>query len=89
MLFAADTEEEVKSFRTYIYTKVARFLLLQCVVSQDVTREKYRFVPALKEYSGVYDDAKLCKIWGLSDEDWALIDSKIATVTENGFNSES
>ncbi len=89
VLYAADTEEEVKSFRTYIYTKVTRFLLLQCVVSQDVTREKYRFVPALKQYRGVYDDAALCELWGLSDEDWALIDSKIATVTETGFTSES
>lgn len=61
VLYASDKEEEVKSFRTYLYTKLVRFLLLQCVVSQDITREKFRFVPALNHYEGVYSDELLCK----------------------------
>ena len=65
VLYAADTEDEVKSFRTYLYTKIVRFLLLQCVVSQDVTREKYRFVPDLGTYKGRYTDEMLCQKWGL------------------------
>ena len=88
VLFSSDNEEEVQSFRTYIFTKVARFLLLQCVVSQDVTREKYKFVPALSHYEGEYTDADLCEMWGLSDDDYALINSKIATITEDGFSTE-
>ena len=43
VLYAADSKEEVEAFKTYLYTKTVRFLLLQCVVSQDITREKYRF----------------------------------------------
>ena len=45
---AFDTEEEVKSYKSYIFTKLVRFLLLQTVVSQDVTKKNYCFVPDLK-----------------------------------------
>lgn len=77
VLHAADTKEEIESFRTYLYTKIVRFLLLQCVVSQDVTREKFRFVPSLEKYEGIYTDEMLCKKWNISDEEWKYIDSKI------------
>lgn len=80
VLFSADTEEEVESFRTYLYTKTVRFLLLQCVVSQDVTREKFRFVPDLGSYNGSYTDELLRRKWGISDEEWQYIDSKISDI---------
>ena len=80
VLYAADTEDEVKSFRTYLYTKIVRFLLLQCVVSQDVTREKYRFVPDLGTYKGRYTDEMLCQKWGITEEEWRYIDSKISAI---------
>ena len=80
VLHAADTKEEVEAFRTYLYTKTVRFLLLQCVVSQDVTREKYRFVPALDKYEGVYTDEMLCKKWNITPEEWIFIDSKITDI---------
>lgn len=75
--FNADTKEEVESFKSYLYTKIVRFLLLQSVVSQDVTREKFRFVPALDRYEGKYTDEQLCKKWDISDDEWKFIDSKI------------
>lgn len=83
VLYSADTEEEVKSFRTYLYTKIVRFLLLQCVVSQDITREKFRFVPDLGEYKGIYTDKILCQKWGITEEEWKFIDSKISEVGDN------
>lgn len=80
VLFSADTKAEVESFRTYLYTKTVRFLLLQCVVSQDVTREKFRFVPDLGTYKGSYTDELLCKKWGISEDEWKYIDSKICNI---------
>lgn len=80
VLFASDSKEEVESFKTYIYTKVARFLLLQCVASQDVTRDKFRFVPDLGHYEGVYTDEMLCNRWGITQEEWEYIDSKICNI---------
>lgn len=84
VLYAADTEDEVKSFRTYLYTKIVRFLLLQCVVSQDVTREKYRFVPDLGTYKGRYTDEMLRQKWGITEEEWRYIDSKISAIGGDG-----
>ena len=80
VLYAADTKEEVESFKSYLFTKTVRFLLLQCVVSQDVTREKFRFVPDLGSYSGTYTDKILCAKWGITPDEWDFIDSKISTV---------
>lgn len=74
---AFDTEDEAKAYRSYIYTKVVRFLLLQTVVSQDVTKKNFCFVPDLMKYNGEYTDAKLCQLWGINDEEWAYIDSRI------------
>lgn len=74
---AFDTEEEVISFKSYLFTKTVRFLLLQAVVSQDVTREKFLFVPDLGKYKGEYTDDMLRKRWGITQEEWEFIDSRI------------
>lgn len=77
VLFAAETEEEVLSFKSYMFTKTARFLLLQSVVSQDITRERFRFVPDLGDYNTTFTDEMLIEKWGLSEEEWTLIQSRI------------
>jgi hypothetical protein len=77
VLFASDSKDEVLSFKTYLFSKVFRFLLLQCVVSQDVIRDKFKFVPHLGNYSGSYTDEMLCKMWDITEEEWQYIDSRI------------
>lgn len=82
---AFNTQEEAQSFRTYLFTKIVRFLLLQTVVSQHVTKKNFCFVPDLGHYSGEYKDDELRTQWQITDDEWEFIDSKIATITENGF----
>lgn len=53
VLGAFDSQKEVLSYRSYIFTKIVRFLLLQTVVSQDVTKKNFCFVPDLGKYEGV------------------------------------
>jgi site-specific DNA-methyltransferase (adenine-specific) len=79
---AFSTEKEVKSFKTYLFTKITRFLLLQTVVSQHVTREKFFFVPDLGNYEGVYTDEYLRKKWNITEEEWTFIDSKIKNISK-------
>jgi site-specific DNA-methyltransferase (adenine-specific) len=79
---AFKTEKEVLSYRSYIYTKIVRFLLLQTVISQDVSKQNFQFVPDLGKYEGVYKDEMLCKIWGISKEEWKFIDSRIKSVND-------
>lgn len=74
---AFDTEEEVINFKSYLFSKTVRFLLLQAVVSQDVLRNKYCFVPDLGEYDRIYTDKYLCKRWNITEEEWNYIDSRI------------
>lgn len=77
VLYAAATEEEVKAFKSYLFTKTARFLLLLSVVSQDVTKERFRFVPHLGRYEGTYSDEQLLQMWGITDEEWAYIQTRV------------
>ncbi|MDR3596645.1 Eco57I restriction-modification methylase domain-containing protein [Clostridium sp.] len=75
---AFSTKAEVISFKSYLLTKTVRFLLLQTVISQDVTRQNFFLIPDLGKYSGEYTDKTLIKKWGLSQEDWEYIDSRIS-----------
>lgn len=77
---AFDTKEEAESYKTYIFTKTVRFLLLQTVVSQNISKKNYCFIPHLGKYEGTYTDKILRQMWNITDEEWAFIDSRIATI---------
>ncbi|MFZ4799677.1 MAG: Eco57I restriction-modification methylase domain-containing protein [Bacteroidia bacterium] len=80
---AFSNEKEVLSYKSYLFTKIARFLLLQTVVSQHVTKDKFHFIPDLGKYEGEYTDKMLIKRWGITDEEWNFIDSKIKNIGVN------
>ena len=84
---AFDTESEVKAFKSYLFTKTARFLLLQTVVSQNISKKNFNFVPDLGRYSGEYTDEELIELWGITKEEWEFIDAKISTINK-GKNGE-
>ena len=75
---AFDSEEETLSYRSYLFTKTVRFLLLQTVVSQHISTKSFCFVPELGTYSGTYTDEKLCKKWGITNDEFAYICSRIS-----------
>ena len=77
---AFETEEETLSYKSYLFTKVSRFLLLQTVVSQHVSKKNFFFVPDLGQYIGTYTDSNLCQMWGINDDEWHFIDSKISSL---------
>ncbi|MBS1651662.1 MAG: Eco57I restriction-modification methylase domain-containing protein [Bacteroidetes bacterium] len=77
---AFSTKKEVESYKTYLFTKIVRFLLLQTVVSQHVTKDKFIFIPDLGNYEDIYTDEMLCKRWGITKEEWAFIDSRIKDI---------
>ncbi len=88
VLGAFDTEEEVLSYKSYIFTKIVRFLLLQTVVSQDVTKKNFCFIPDLGKYSGNYTDEQLCEEWGINETEWEYIDSRIGTIVGQGNHTK-
>ena len=80
VLGAFKTKKETVSFKSYIFTKVVRFLLLQTVVSQDVIKKNFCFVPDLGKYEGTYTDEMLCKMWKITDEEYEYIKSRIGEI---------
>ena len=84
VLGAFDTKREVLSYKSYIYTKVVRFLLLQAVVSQDVPKKNFYLVPDLGRYEGTYTDDILVKRWKITRNEWEYIDSKIRSTEATG-----
>lgn len=80
--YAGETEEEVLNFKSYLFSKVARFLLLQAVASQDVTKRRFLFVPDLGVYDHRISDEELVQLFELSDIDWQYIDSRISETDE-------
>ena len=77
---AFDTEKETNYFKSYLLTKTVRFLLLQTVVSQNITRKNFCFIPDLGKYDGYYTDEYLCDLWQISNEEWKLISEKIGEI---------
>src|SRR5690606_33911029 len=80
---AFTTRSEVISFKSYLFTKIVRFLLLQTVVSQHVTKQNFCFVPDLGKYEGKYTHDILRKKWNISKDEWDFIDSKIRSIEED------
>jgi len=80
ILGAFESEAETISYRSYIFTKIVRFLLLQTVVSQDVTRKNFCFIPKFDYWAGTYTDDMLKTMWDISDDEWKYIDSKISDI---------
>jgi len=75
---AFKTKQEVLFFKSYLLTKTFRFLLLQTVVSQHVTKEKFSFIPDMGNYDCEYTDEMLIKRWGITQNEWAFIESRIS-----------
>lgn len=74
---AFSTEAETRSFKSFLLTKITRFLLLQSVVSQNITRQYFGFIPDLGKYEGEYTDQLLREKWDITEDEWKFIDSRI------------
>jgi site-specific DNA-methyltransferase (adenine-specific) len=72
-----DSKKHAENFRKYLFCKTIRYLLLPTVVSQDVTRENFLFVPDLITYPDEVSDDYLIKLWDISEEEWKEIDERI------------
>lgn len=84
---AFDTEREARNCQSYYATKFVRFLLLQCLTSIDITKEKFQFVP-LQNFTKPWTDLELYTKYGLTEEEITFIESMISPMdTEGGENN--
>ena len=71
-----DSLEESENYLSYLKTSFVRFLMLQLISTQDISAEKFRFVP-LQDFSKPWTDAELYAKYGLTDEEIQFIESMI------------
>ena len=71
-----DTREETENYANYLATKFVRFLVLQRKATQDVTPDRFRFVPLL-DMTRPWPDEDLYEHFGLSPDEIAYIEATI------------
>ena len=84
---AYNTKEEADNFMAYLSTKFARYLMLQTITSQDLSPEKFMFVPT-EDFTSNSDicwttndipniDRQLFDKYGITDAERAVADNTI------------
>ncbi|MFV0389256.1 MAG: hypothetical protein ACK5NT_10945 [Pyrinomonadaceae bacterium] len=70
------TELEAKNLANYLRTKFVRFLVSQLSFSQDITKDRFLFVP-VQDFKQDWTDEKLFKRYGITKDEVSFIDSMI------------
>lgn len=73
---AFDSEAAARALASYLSTRTARYLVSLAASSHHITRDRFRFVPALT-VSGRADDAALARLFGLTDDEQRRITDTI------------
>ena len=71
-----DAIEFADNYLSYLRTNFVRSLMLPTLTSQDISADKFRFVP-LQDFSHPWTDEMLYKKYGLDDNEIAFIESMI------------
>lgn len=80
---AFDDYQMAVNCRDYYATRFVRFLLLQCLSSINISKDKFLFVP-LQDFSEKWDDEKIYKKYKLTKKEIELIESTIKPFETNG-----
>lgn len=75
-----DNKAEAENFISYMKTKFFRFMLGLRVLTQDINKEKFAWVPDVEDYSAPWTDKELYKKFGLTRQEQAYIESKIKAI---------
>jgi site-specific DNA-methyltransferase (adenine-specific) len=75
-----DKKEEAENFLSYMRTKFFRFMLGLRVVTQDINKEKFSWVPDVEDYTAKWTDEELYKKYNLTRQEINYIESKIKNI---------
>lgn len=77
-LYRSNSEDECRSFISYINTRLIRFLILGSIVASSLRNtETWRFVPDPGAFDHIFTDQELYQKYGLTDDEIAIIESVI------------
>lgn len=71
-----ESRNHAENYISYLKTAFVRALMLPTLSSQDISADKFQFVP-LQDFSKPWTDAELYAKYGLTDEEIAFIESMI------------
>ena len=71
-----DNEIEAQNLKLYVQTNTFRFLLSTILLTQNIAKDKFQFVP-LQDFSRPWTDADLYAKYGLTDDEIQFIESMI------------
>lgn len=72
-----DTEQEAKSFQSYIHSKLCSFLFFLGICGATITAQFFRFIPDHKVFDHIFTDDELYKKYDLTAEEINIIESVI------------
>lgn len=73
---AFSSYNEAYNCKSYLSTKFVRFLLLQCLSSINITKDRFQFVP-MQDFFKPWTDAELYEKYGLTQDEIEFIESTI------------
>jgi len=79
---AYNSRIEAERLASYLRTRFARFLISQLSFSQDITKDRFMYVPIL-DMNTDWTDEKLYRRYGLTEEETAFIEAKIHPMESN------
>jgi len=74
------TKKEAENYAAYMRTRFYRFMLSLRVVSQDLYKSKFSWVPDLQNYSKAWTDQELYQHFGLTKKEVAHIETSIKSL---------
>jgi site-specific DNA-methyltransferase (adenine-specific) len=83
ILGSFETKKEAENCLSYVTTRFVRFLVSLLSFSQDITRERFAYVP-MQDFSEPWTDEKLYKKYGLTQDEIAFIESMIRPMEAEG-----
>lgn len=81
VLGAFDTKKKASNYLSYVKTSLFRFLVSLRSLSQDITRDRFAFVP-IQDFTREWNDQDLYTLYSLSEEEVVFINSVIKEMPE-------
>ena len=79
LLSVFDNQDEANNLKAYIKTKFVRFLLSTILLTQNIAKDKFLFVP-MQDFTESWTDDELYKKYDLSENEIAFIESMIKSM---------
>lgn len=84
VLGAFKTKREAENLYEYVTTQFVRFLISLLSFSQDITRERFAYVP-IQSFETPWSDEKLYEKYGINADEIKFIDSLIRPMERTLF----